>query len=289
VAITGASGTDGLVNAAGTAGANAVPTTNATFYVDGNVVTLDQNYGTQALLAADIASQLTGYTADYNVSAAGKVTIAKTGSTGAVDITGADVNATAGGFGFASGTAGVSGGSITLANFSINGTSLAATYASTTALATAINSSVTNVYATVVSGALKLTSSADLALGGAEATGSLGFGSATVVANSGSLSTVNTLDVDAANTTIQRIDSALSTVSTLRSTFGAIQNRFDSVISSLSATSENLTAARSRIQDADFAAETAALTRNQILQQAGIAMLAQANAIPNQVLTLLRG
>jgi flagellin len=136
---------------------------------------------------------------------------------------------------------------------------------------------------------LKLTSSADLALGGAEATGSLGFGSATVVANSGSLSTVNTLDVDAANTTIQRIDSALSTVSTLRSTFGAIQNRFDSVISSLSATSENLTAARSRIQDADFAAETAALTRNQILQQAGIAMLAQANAIPNQVLTLLRG
>jgi flagellin len=62
-----------------------------------------------------------------------------------------------------------------------------------------------------------------------------------------------------------------------------------STISNLSATSENLTAARSRIQDTDFAAETANLTRAQILQQAGTAMLAQANALPNNVLTLLRG
>ena len=60
-------------------------------------------------------------------------------------------------------------------------------------------------------------------------------------------------------------------------------------MANLQTTSENLTAARSRIQDADFAAETGALTRSQILQQAGVAMLAQANALPNQVLTLLRG
>ncbi|WP_298310831.1 flagellin, partial [Propionivibrio sp.] len=78
-------------------------------------------------------------------------------------------------------------------------------------------------------------------------------------------------------------------VSSLRSTFGAIQNRFESVTSSLSATSENLTAARSRIQDTDFAQETANLTRAQILQQSGIAMLGQANALPNNVLSLLRG
>jgi flagellin len=78
-------------------------------------------------------------------------------------------------------------------------------------------------------------------------------------------------------------------VSTLRSTFGAIQNRFESTISNLQATAENLTASRSRIQDTDFAAETASLTRSQILQQAGVAMLAQANALPQQVLTLIRG
>jgi flagellin len=70
---------------------------------------------------------------------------------------------------------------------------------------------------------------------------------------------------------------------------GALQNRFQSVVETLQTVSENLTASRSRILDADFAAETANLTRAQILQQAGTAMLAQANAIPNNVLTLLRG
>jgi len=68
-----------------------------------------------------------------------------------------------------------------------------------------------------------------------------------------------------------------------------LQNRFTSVVSSLSTTSENLSAARSRILDADFASETANLTRGQILQQAGTAMLAQANSLPNGVLALLRG
>lgn len=289
VAITGSDAnatTAGIANAAGTAGTDAVASTNGTFYVDGTAVTLDQNYADQDAVAADIQSQLTGYTAS---NTAGVITISKTNSQAAVQITGADANATAGGFGYATGVAGVSGGSITLANFGINGTSLVGTYASTTALATAINSKVSNVYAEIVSGALKLTSSADISLGGAEATGSMGFAAATATANSGDLSTANTLTVADANTTIQRIDNALSTVSSLRSTFGAIQNRFDSVIASLNSTSENLTAARSRIQDADFAAETATLTRNQILQQAGIAMLSQANASPQSVLSLLQG
>jgi len=85
------------------------------------------------------------------------------------------------------------------------------------------------------------------------------------------------------------VDAALSQVNVSRGDLGAYQNRFSSAVSNLQTTAENLTASRSRIQDADFASETANLTRNQILQQAGVAMLAQANALPNQVMALLRG
>jgi flagellin len=67
-----------------------------------------------------------------------------------------------------------------------------------------------------------------------------------------------------------------------------VQNRFGNTIANLQTSSENLSSARSRIRDADFASETAALTRGQILQQAGVAILAQANALPNNVLSLLR-
>jgi flagellin len=88
---------------------------------------------------------------------------------------------------------------------------------------------------------------------------------------------------------IQLADSALSTVNSTRATLGAVQNRFSSVVANLQTAAENLSASRSRIMDADFAAETANLTRAQILQQAGTAMLAQANAEPNNVLALLRG
>jgi flagellin len=85
------------------------------------------------------------------------------------------------------------------------------------------------------------------------------------------------------------IDAALTEANGVRSTFGAIQNRFEAVIGNLQVASENQSAAKSRIMDADFAAETATLTRGQILQQAGTAMLAQANSLPNGVLALLRG
>ena len=88
---------------------------------------------------------------------------------------------------------------------------------------------------------------------------------------------------------IASLDAALSAINSSRSNLGATQNRFSSVVASLQTTAENLTASRSRVQDTDFAAETANMTRNQVLQQAGMAMLAQANALPNQVLTLLRG
>ena len=87
---------------------------------------------------------------------------------------------------------------------------------------------------------------------------------------------------------IEIATSALTEVNTARSEMGAVQNRFESVIANLATTNENLTASRSRIEDADFAAETAALTRSQILQQAGTAMLAQANSMPQSVLSLLQ-
>ena len=88
---------------------------------------------------------------------------------------------------------------------------------------------------------------------------------------------------------ISVIDAALDQVNVSRGDLGAYQNRFSSAIASVQTTAENLSASRSRIRDADFAMETANLTRDQILQQAGVAMLAQANALPQNVLALLRG
>jgi flagellin len=92
-----------------------------------------------------------------------------------------------------------------------------------------------------------------------------------------------------ASAAVTAIDAALTAANTNRATLGAIQNRFESVVSNLQVSVENQSAAKSRIMDADFAAETANLTRGQILQQAGTAMLAQANSLPNGVLALLRG
>jgi flagellin len=83
-------------------------------------------------------------------------------------------------------------------------------------------------------------------------------------------------------------DAAAEVVNRQRASFGALQSRFDNTVTNLGASVENLSAAKSRILDADFAAETANLTRSQVLQQAGIAVLAQANAVPNNVLALLR-
>lgn len=94
--------------------------------------------------------------------------------------------------------------------------------------------------------------------------------------------------VAGANAAIVSVDSALTTINTSRAALGAIQNRFESVVASIQTTSENLSAARSRIRDADFAEETAALTRAQILQQAGVSILAQANSLPQNVLALLQ-
>ena len=109
--------------------------------------------------------------------------------------------------------------------------------------------------------------------------------------NNSSFTSVAALDIasaSGASAALATIDSALSQINGGRADLGAIQNRFSSVVANLSTTSENLSAARSRIRDTDFAKETAELTRSQILNQAGTAMLAQANQVPQSVLSLLR-
>jgi flagellin len=105
------------------------------------------------------------------------------------------------------------------------------------------------------------------------------------------LKKVSELDITSftkATDALKTVDSALSFISGERAKLGALQSRFETSISNLQVTSENLSASRSRILDADFAAETANLSRAQILQQAGTAMVAQANQLPQGVLALLR-
>ena len=123
-------------------------------------------------------------------------------------------------------------------------------------------------------------------------TTSNGFGATianqTIAGTGTSLSSINIGTANGATTAITSIDAALATVNSTRADLGSYQNRFESVVASAQTTSENLSASRSRIMDADFAAETAQLTKAQILQQSGIAMLAQANSIPQNVLALLQ-
>src|SRR5690606_27590852 len=141
--------------------------------------------------------------------------------------------------------------------------------------------------AETATGTIRLISAEEFEIGGTAATARIGFNGdyalGTLALNSSSVTTVAN-----ANDTITRVDSALRSVNSLRSQFGAIQNRFESTIAHLQSAVENLSAARSRMQDADFAAETAALTRARILQQAGTAILSQANAAPQSVLALLQ-
>lgn len=125
---------------------------------------------------------------------------------------------------------------------------------------------------------------------GTDATDTLAINTVDLTATVASLTA---LDISGADNTgalaaMTALDTGIMDVTTARATFGAAQNRFDSVIGSLTVFAENLAAARGRIMDADFAAETAALSRAQILQQAGNAMVAQANQLPQQVLTLLQ-
>ena len=220
--------------------------------------------------------------ADANLSALGSVSTASTESS------------QIGGLG----TGAAAAGSLT-----INGTDVGALAAVGTAserasqVVEAINkvSTTTGVNATIDSATNKivLTSESAITVGGTDDGTLTGFDGATGVTAAATTQTgLTTLSVGSyagAQLAIKQIDSALGQVNTARASLGAVQNRFGSVVASVQTTSENLNASRSRIQDADFAQETANLSRGQVLQQAGISMLSQANSSAQGVLKLLQG
>ena len=109
-----------------------------------------------------------------------------------------------------------------------------------------------------------------------------------VLGGTGGAAPADIKDAAKSREALGKLDDMLALVNSKRAEFGATQNRFEAVIQTLQVSAENQTAARSRIMDADFASETAALTRAQVLQQAGTSMLSQANSLPNNVLSLLR-
>ncbi len=158
---------------------------------------------------------------------------------------------------------------------------------------TGLTAAANNKAATVITGTVSLTSvsASGITVGGGNSTGA-GFTAGTTAAGttitSNTIATINVLTSTNATNALAAIDGALTTINASRAALGAYQNRFSSVVASLQTTAQNLTASRSRIQDADFAAETATLSRSQILQQAGTAMVAQANSMPQSVLQLLK-
>jgi flagellin len=142
--------------------------------------------------------------------------------------------------------------------------------------------------AQVNSGTLTLSANSNIAVSGTDAGAAIGQPAGSIALGSTTLANQNVLTVAGANTTIAAVDSALQTVSSFQSQLGAIQNRFTAAVSNLRSTAQNLTQSRSTIQDADFAAETANLTQSQVLEQAGISVLAQANQQPQLILKLLQ-
>jgi len=259
--------------------------------------TSDANVGVAGGMAADITAQLanSGVTVTKDAATNSLVFTTDDAGSGTLTIGGADA-AVIGGSLTTAGSAAVTAvtasnglvvGAAATITVGTNTVSLSGTYTKVSDLLDKIASSGAVGSVDATTGFLTISSGETFTLAGADI-GDVGLSAAAATQSTTGLTATNVLNVGAANDTILRIDSALTSVSGLRSTLGAIQNRFDSVINSLQAVSENLSASRSRIQDTDFAAETAALTRAQILQQAGTAMVAQANSVPQNVLSLLR-
>ncbi|UBM23946.1 flagellin [Pseudomonas sp. p1(2021b)] len=161
-------------------------------------------------------------------------------------------------------------------------------------IVSAINSASTGVTASLTDdGKLSLFSDKDITISdgsagtGLAALGLTGQTGATAIAMETTVSNLSITDAKASQVAIQALDAAIAQVDSQRAQLGAVQNRFDSTVANLNSISENSTAARSRVQDADFAAETAELTKQQTLQQASTAILSQANQLPSSVLKLL--
>ena len=268
-----------------------------------DTVTLNQDYSGDAdvstNMVADINAQLTnsGVTASKDASTNSLVFTTNNAGAGTLTFGGADAAyVTTGGAVTAAGNAaqaavaaspGLVVGAAATITVGSNTVSLTGTYTKVSDLLDKIASAGAVGTVNSTTGFLTISAGESFSVAGANI-GDVGLAAATAALSTNGLTATNVTSVGGANDTILRMDAALTSVSGLRSTLGAIQNRFDSTINSLQAVSENLSASRSRIQDTDFAAETAALTRAQILQQAGTAMVAQANQVPQNVLSLLR-
>jgi flagellin len=185
----------------------------------------------------------------------------------------------------------VSNGNLTLKTEDVDGIQITGSTAATVSLENNLTAGAQVGAAVSVSSSLSLSSSDKIGVSGTSANEMLGGG---VIAAGGAstLSSVETIDISGvtsagAQSAIETIDAALAQIDSQRADLGAIQNRFSHTISNLANVSENVSASRSRIQDTDFAAETANMTKNQILQQAGTSILSQANQIPQAAISLL--
>jgi flagellin len=191
-------------------------------------------------------------------------------------------------------TASVAGGKLTLtaadgSNIDVSQTVASGTLGvvSGTGIATNISGGVAGA-GQVNFGQVTLSANSDIAVGGGADVGLIGQTDGTISLGTSTLANQNVLTVAGANNTISSVDAALATVSQFQSQLGAIQNRFTAAVSNLQSTSQNLTQSRSTIEDANFAQETANLSQAQVLEQAGISVLAQANQEPQLVLKLLQ-
>ena len=191
-------------------------------------------------------------------------------------------------FSYAAATISINGTEVELAEVAGAETEDAAREARLAQIATAFNSAA-GVSASITDGTLTITSSSAIAIeDGADVAAALVDTAVADVADATGFAEETVLTAEAADRMILAMDAALKDVNSSRADLGAVQNRFSSVVANLQTSSENLSASRSRIMDTDFAKETAELSRTQVLQQAGTAMLAQANQLPNNVLSLLR-
>jgi flagellin len=288
--LTASAATNSIDNAAfgtisgGTNGAGSTGATASTYNLSINGTAIFSGTGNvgvgQTLTGAQIAAQVNLFSGTTGVTASVN-SVAANGTVGAVILSnsdGSDIvttqSVTLGVAGSTGGAAGVAGAGTGL------GTTLAAggTGSTLTGKVTLTDSkpvTITDVGAGGGAVALGFTSGVATGL------------SQTASGATASLANQNVLTVDGANSTISSVDSALATVSAFQSQLGAIQNRFTAAVSNLQSTAQNLTQSRSTIQDADFAAETANLTKSQVLEQAGISVLAQANQQPQLILKLL--
>jgi flagellin len=242
--------------------------TGAVFQVGANAGETITIAATTDANTAALGSVSTNTTAGLSVAASGITGFATAIAAGGVTINGTDIGAIAG-----AGSAAERAGQLVNAINNVSQTTgVGASYDGAT-------------------GQLTLNSAAAFTIAGttnlATVAGFANAAFATVTTATG-IDTLTVSNFAGAQSAIALVDSSLTSINSARATLGAVQNRFESVVRSVQTTAENLSASRSRIVDADFAAETANLTRAQILQQAGTAILAQANALPQNVLSLLQ-